>query len=53
MVQLKVILDVKQSGASKFQFLYGTIKSYLLTLSLQLKTVFQFLYGTIKRYKSS
>ena len=50
MVQLKA-KEFSTSDIARriFQFLYGTIKSAILKISILLDKSFQFLYGTIKR----
>ncbi len=50
MVQLKDAAVIDATGASKFQFLHGTIKSEVVISIGPVITKFQFLHGTIKSY---
>ncbi len=50
MVQLKVVSAKSRNYCGwRFQFLYGTIKSYFNYVLVRVPCLFQFLYGTIKR----
>ena len=49
MVRLKAsFIDIDMTGCDRFQFLYGTIKSWKWTRETNNINGFQFLYGTIK-----
>ena len=49
MVRLRVCVDyIRYADPNTFQFLNGTIKSHLITVSVEKTYLFQFLNGTIK-----
>ena len=50
MVRLKETLLLGRKSMERFQFHYGTIKSYRLWISGYKPKLFQFHYGTIKRF---
>ncbi|GAQ14927.1 hypothetical protein MODO_2621 [Myroides odoratimimus] len=53
MVQLKVTLPVLFNCIlSKFQYLYGAVKSCAKEVKKENNNIFQYLYGAVKRWNS-